>query len=175
MFGRKREETEYVQLITQHQRMLYAFIRTMVSDGHAADDILQETNLALWKGLGGFSPDSNFGSFATKVAHRKVIDHIRREGKLGGLIFDTELAEQIAARMGDSVDSLNSRFVALESCLSKLTSGDRDLLRQRYCDMESIRKLSMFLKRSESSLQNHFAKLRKILRECISQQLDSKA
>ena len=175
MFGQSKEETQYVQLITRHQRMLYAFIRTMVPDGYAADDILQETNLALWKGIGGFEPDSNFSSFATKVAHRKVIDHVRREGKLGGLIFDSELADQIASRLGNSVDALNSRFLALEACLSKLSESDRDLLRQRYCEKESVRDLSTYSGKSESSLQNHFVKLRKILRDCISRQLDSTA
>ena len=39
----------FVELLTQHQRSLYGYIYTMVRNSSDSDDILQETNLVLWK------------------------------------------------------------------------------------------------------------------------------
>lgn len=163
--------TQVVQLITYHQRLLYAYIRTLVSDPGRAEDVLQETNLALWQKTWKSSTLESFAPYAMRVARNKAVDHVRREKKLGGLVFDTELSEKIAARMCDGSEHITQRMTALETCVEKLPDDARKLLSKRYSGRKSVRELASESEVSETTLQNRFARLRGILRECVERTL----
>lgn len=40
--------TQFIELLTEHQRKLYAYIAAMLLGDPAAPDVLRETNLELW-------------------------------------------------------------------------------------------------------------------------------
>lgn len=167
MPGEQDNQTLYIQSITQHQRVLYAYIRSLVGNGTDTDDILQETNLALWKQFPRFTPGTNFAAYAMRVARNKVTDHARSGKKLGGLVYDTELAERIAERMVPEAGQVAEKIRALEGCIAKLPDDARSLLKRRYGNKESVRTIASEASVSESSLQNHFYKLRDLLRICV--------
>ncbi len=173
MFGLSSVHLEYVQEVTRHQRAIYGFIRSMIPDASTADDLLQETNIALLKAAPRFKKGSDFLPFATKVAHNKVIDHFRKEKRHSGLIFDSSLADKIAGKLCATPLGSPARIEALESCLERLTQPDRHLLVRRYRESETVRAIAADTGRSESSLQNHLAKLRDLLRQCIRQKLEA--
>jgi RNA polymerase sigma-70 factor, ECF subfamily len=43
------DQEELVSLMTQFQGRLYAYILSLIADADAANDVLQETNVVLWK------------------------------------------------------------------------------------------------------------------------------
>ena len=172
MFGLSSVHLEYVQEVTRHQRAIYGFIRSMIPDASTADDLLQETNIALLKAAPRFKTGSDFLPFATKVAHNKVIDHFRREKRHSGLIFDSALADKIAGKLLAASPGSPARIEALEACLKRLGETDRDLLVRRYRDSETVRAIAADTGRSESALQNHLAKIRDLLRQCIRQKME---
>ncbi len=173
MFGFSSFHLEYVQEVTHHQRAIYGFIRSMVPDAFIAEDLLQETNIALLKAAPRFRPGSDFLPFATKVAHNKVIDHFRKEKRHSGLVFDSVLADKIAEKLSTSPLGSPARIIALETCLERLAQPDRDLLVRRYRESQTVRAIAADTGRSESMLQNHLAKLRELLRQCIRQKLEA--
>ncbi len=166
------ETAEYIALISKHQAAIYAFVRAMVPSAEDAEDIVQETNIALWTSANRFRPGSNFYAYATRIAYHKVVDHSRRRKRHHPLIVDTELAEKLAASLGEAAGGTpDRRLAALEHCVEKLDTGERGLLAQRYQRNLTVRRIARDSGRSESALQNVFSKIRHKLRLCIESTL----
>ena len=51
---------EFLSRVPRAQRSLYAFILTLVRQAADAEDVLQETNVVLWRKAGEYRPDSGF-------------------------------------------------------------------------------------------------------------------
>ncbi len=168
----KQQTNEYISLIARHQTAIYAFVRSMVTNAADAQDIAQETNIALWSSMGRFKPGTDFYAYATHIAYRKVCGHSRRNKRHSLLVFDSELTEKIASTIGQ-IGSRNAekRASALEGCIGKLNEDDRSLMEQLYGERRSVRDIASGISRSESALQNAFSKIRAKLRLCILQTL----
>ena len=69
---------EFMRLYTQHQRRLYVYLLSLVHNAADADELLQESSYILWKKFDQFEPESNFGSWACRVAYFEVLKY--REG-----------------------------------------------------------------------------------------------
>jgi RNA polymerase sigma-70 factor (ECF subfamily) len=164
--------TEYIALISKHQSAIYAFVRAMVDNATDAEDIAQETNIALWGSMDRFEQGTNFYAYATRIAYNKVIDHSRRRKRHHPIIVDTELAEKLAATIGEVAGEYpHRRMAVLDSCVSKLKPEERGLLEQRYEHNRTVRQIAQEAGRSESVLQNIFSRIRNKLRICIDTNL----
>src|ERR1700675_2222510 len=60
---------DFVELMTQHQGRLYGYVLSLSGDPDAANDVLQEANIVLWKQSSQFKPGSNFKAWAFRIAH----------------------------------------------------------------------------------------------------------
>src|SRR5215207_3867552 len=69
MLKRPPESEDLVNLMTQYQGRLYAYILSLLGNVDAANDVLQETNVVLWKESHQFRPGSNFKAWSFRVAH----------------------------------------------------------------------------------------------------------
>jgi RNA polymerase sigma-70 factor (ECF subfamily) len=56
----QHRSTLFVELLTAHQRKLYAYIFVMLLGNSAAADVLQETNLDLWAKMGEYDFERPF-------------------------------------------------------------------------------------------------------------------
>lgn len=70
------ESRGFEDALSPHINSIYGFIRARVGDRFDADDIMQETLIALWKG--GYSGKSSYLVFALGVARHKIADFYRR-------------------------------------------------------------------------------------------------
>ncbi|MBC8125890.1 MAG: sigma-70 family RNA polymerase sigma factor [Gloeobacteraceae cyanobacterium ES-bin-144] len=164
---------EYISLLTQNQAAIFAFLRTLLINPVDAEDVLQETNIALWNNISRFEIGTNFYAFATRIAYTKAIDHTRRQKKLGGLVFDSDLMERLSKHMlenqAHAADSARQR--ALETCITRLPPTDLDLIQRRYFQKQTIRDLVFDTGKTETNLQYHFGRIRNLLKTCIESKL----
>ena len=91
---------EFIENVTRVQRKLHAFIWSLVRSGADADDILQETNLVLWRKSDEFEPGSNFDAWAFRIAQFQVLAFRKRQQR-SKLHFDDELVEALALEAVD--------------------------------------------------------------------------
>jgi RNA polymerase sigma-70 factor (ECF subfamily) len=122
---------EFVQLLTEHQRRLYVYIFSLLGNGADADEVLQETNLALWRKSSVFERGSSFSAWACRVAFYEVLALRKRRGR-ERLSFDPQLLETLATESALRADNFDAQRRALARCMSKLSDKDRDLLVRRY-------------------------------------------
>ena len=59
---------EFIALLTSNQSRLYAYVLSLVGDRQQAQDVMQETNIVLWRKASQFTLGTNFGAWMLKVA-----------------------------------------------------------------------------------------------------------
>lgn len=68
----------FAQLYDRHARAVYRFLLRSLRDPQVADDLLQETWLAVVRNAPGYAPRARFASWLYGIARSKLIDHWRR-------------------------------------------------------------------------------------------------
>ena len=96
-----------------------------------AEEILQETNLVLWRKFEEFPADSDFRAWAFQVAFNKVN---RSTSGTAGTNCASGRRSPIAWRplAASAADSLPAELEALDACKKQLSQHDRDLIERRY-------------------------------------------
>jgi RNA polymerase sigma-70 factor, ECF subfamily len=87
--------TEFYRL---HSQAVLAHIAMVVSDRALAEEIFQDTMLAVWRSAGSFRGESRARTWVIAIARRKARDRLRRRRLW--LADDTELVDQPSAGPG---------------------------------------------------------------------------
>src|SRR5882757_9548762 len=140
---------QFVQLLIDVQPRLFAYISTLLGNVHDASNVLQETNMTLWKKADEFKPGTNFRAWAREIAYFKSLS-FARDSKRDKLIVNQALIEQYFAQT-DDLDE-DERRIALRHCVSQLDGRQRQLLRQRYEDGASMKQLAKQRGKSEAAV-----------------------
>ena len=85
----------FVQLLTESQNRLYGYIYTMIGDHSRSKDVLQETNLVLWRKYDELQKVENFKAWSFTVCKFQVMAYLR-DKKRDRLLLDPELADMIS-------------------------------------------------------------------------------
>ena len=90
-----------VELLTGVQQQLTRYVRTLVPNRSDAEEVLQETNLFIWRHAGEYQPGTNFAAWACSIAHYQVLTHRKRHAR-SRLCFSDTLVEQLAATAAEA-------------------------------------------------------------------------
>ena len=167
------DDQEFVQLLTDHQTAILAYIRSLMPGYPGARDIQQLTNITLWKKKDDFTLGTNFKAWAFSVARFQVLGQRRRLRREGWLVFSDELATQFAEDDTDGPDELDAAHRALQACMSKLRDIDRELLHKRYTEDVTLDTYARQLDRSPGTLKARLFKIRAALRRCIDKEMNA--
>lgn len=164
------EMPEFVRLLTQHQRDLFLYIRSLLADPHEADDVLQEANLAIWSNRSDFRLDSNFRAWAFQIARHRVLQHAARRDKMAMRFSDALVGELVvhAEKKEGELDSLSGW---LQHCVEKLPESDRELIRKRYSPGATGERVASELGRPLQWVYKAVFRIRKQLFDCVNRQL----
>jgi len=72
---RKGEEQAYALVIDELHVPVYRFLLRLSRDSGIAEDLTQETFIALWQGVGSFKGRSRFKTWVFGIAHRQFLRH----------------------------------------------------------------------------------------------------
>ena len=90
-------------------------------------------------------------------------------------VFDSDVAEQMIDVANERVEPNSARQDALESCLAKVSSKNRDLLSAYFVRGETFQEIATATGRGLSALKVAMMRLRRSLRGCIETQLGKEA
>lgn len=83
----------FARLFERHERPVFRFLLRSVGAAAAADDLLQETWLAVVRNAAAYEPRARFTTWLYGIARTKLIDHWRRNAVLGTTVaFDDPVA-----------------------------------------------------------------------------------
>ena len=161
---------EFIRLLTSHQTQLRGLIHAAI--GHYTDtqDVLQRTNLAIWKKAGEFDPTRSFLGWAVGVARYEILAFARDRTR-DRLLFTPELAEAVAAEAEELLVQVPARQEALRECLKALPESSRELLVRKYARGMSVQDLSAALGRSADGVKSLLLRVRRVVAECIERRV----
>ena len=153
------------QLIDEFQAGVWRYLRALGCDAAEADDLTQDTFLAVLQ-----KPFVNYGPAATaaylrKVAFNRFISARRRAGKVVLMEQVDEIDQewtQLAAN-----DQGEALLDALRQCLETLTERARWSLQLRFRDRQSRTQIAAALEITEHGAKNLMQRAKKQLRDCI--------
>ncbi len=155
-----------VTLLTRAQPSLHAYILSLLPDPALADDVLQETNVTLWRKAGDFQPGTSFTAWACQVAWYKVLSARRRMAR-DRHCFGDELLDYLAERQAQRAEGLEPRRTALRDCIARLPEPQRRLLRDRYRPGASVQAIARDSGRTVGVVSQTLYRIRTALEECI--------
>jgi RNA polymerase sigma-70 factor, ECF subfamily len=164
-------DPQFICDLTDWQNRLFGYLVTLLGDVHDARDVLQETNLVMWRRVDTFTPGTDFGAWARRCAYFQAMAFLR-DRKRGPSLLGEELLAQIAeeAEQNAVVDE-NERKLALLDCLSQLPEEHRSLIKRRYHDATPVRNMAAELGKSESAMKMMLLRIREALQTCIAGKL----
>jgi RNA polymerase sigma-70 factor (ECF subfamily) len=163
-----QESEVFVQLLTAEQLKLLYYIAKLLGDPNEAQNVLQETNLVLWRKAAEFRLGSNFSAWAHNVAYWQVRAFVR-DRQRDRHVFSEELIEQLASHEEHAFDP--DMRLALRHCLSQTSVPNMELLRQRYQAGLSIKELADRLGKKTSAVKVSLLRIRRALLKCIEAKL----
>jgi RNA polymerase sigma-70 factor, ECF subfamily len=169
--GADRQLQEFIRELTAAQSRIRAFIVSLMPGSPDVGDVLQETNLVLWKSRERFRPGSNFLAWAFTIARLEVLHQRGRDKRRRQVRISDELLD-LLAKEAPVTDENEVYLGALEACKNKLSADQRALIDSRYHPGESIEKHARFSGRNPTALRVSLMRIRIALRECVEKSLN---
>lgn len=164
-------ESQIVALLTAIQLPLLLYVRSLLPGDPAARDVAQHANATIWQKRMEFELGTNFKAWAFSIARYEVLNYRKQQARDARLVFSEELEETIAEELADRHDDIQRRHEALQHCLGKLRSQDRDLILHRYSNTGTLSDYARQVGRSVGGLKVTLHRLRNALLACMQRQL----
>lgn len=162
--------TDFLTLLTRHDRALSLYVYGLVPAHSDADDILQQTKMVMWKHFSQFEPGTNFLAWARKIAFHQILGY-RRQSKRAHLPLSEETLEQIGHEVARLSDHGQARREALETCLHKLPAEHRQILTMRYYEDLEVDQIAERVDSTAGAVYRALSRLRFTLLECVENRL----
>jgi RNA polymerase sigma-70 factor, ECF subfamily len=121
------DEDAMTAFYREHGRVVLAQVLLVTGERVLAEEILQDTMLAVWRGAGSFRGESSVRSWVIAIARRQTRDRLR--GRRLRVVDDAFLADQPSSGPGPEVLALDRAELAeVTVAIRDLAPAHRELL-----------------------------------------------
>jgi RNA polymerase sigma-70 factor (ECF subfamily) len=166
----QNQQERFMRLWTIHQPGVANYLHALVRDRAAAEDLLQETALLIFRRFAEYDEQRPFVAWALGIARFKVLG-MRRDKARCRVIFDDEALEKFTESWAEQASEPTARSEALESCIGKLADHAQRVVRLRYFEDMTADQIAAKLGGNGGSIRVTLQRIRTQLRECIDRQL----
>jgi RNA polymerase sigma-70 factor (ECF subfamily) len=159
-------QQQFLSLFLRSEREIFRYVSALVPNITDAEDIVQQTAIALWEKFDAYDPAQPFTPWACRFALNKARQWIERRQRWQALL-EGGLAEEIMQRREALRPELEVRLKHLESCLGKLPADQRSLVEGYYYHRTDIELLSENSGRSVAAAYKALQRIRQTLLICV--------
>lgn len=159
-------QQRFLSLFLRSEREIFRYVAVLVPNMADAEDIVQQTALALWEKFDAYDPNQPFTPWACRFALNKSRQWIERRQRWQALL-EGGLAEELAQRRDALRPELEIRLKHLEGCLNKLPEEHRSLVEGYYYRRDAIEKLSVASSLTVAATYKTLQRVRQALQSCI--------
>lgn len=151
----KEESRHYAfnLIVRQYQRKLYSSVRRMVTDPDETQDVLQNTFIKAWQGLGDFRGESRLYSWLYRIAHNESITHLNKM-KRGLFSRDALIMDRLTTTLDNSEhfsgDAIQKK---LQLAVMRLPPKQRAVFNMKYFDEMKYEEMSQVTGTSVGALK----------------------
>ncbi len=161
-------QQRFLSLFLRSEREIFRYVAALVPNVADAEDIVQQTALALWEKFDAYDPNQPFTPWACRFALNKAKQWIDRRQRWRALL-ENGLAEELERRREELKPELESRLSHLEQCLKRLPPEQRDLMEGYYHRRHAIGVLAQKAGRTAAATYKTLQRVRQALQSCIEQ------
>jgi RNA polymerase sigma-70 factor, ECF subfamily len=159
-------QQRFLSLFLRSEREIFRYVAVLIPNVADAEDIVQQTAVALWEKFGAYDPNQPFTPWACRFALNKAKQWIERRQRWQALLA-SGLAEELARRREELRPEFESRLKHLEGCLGNLPENQRSLVEGYYYRREGIEKLAEDSGRTVTATYKTLQRVRQTLQVCI--------
>jgi RNA polymerase sigma-70 factor (ECF subfamily) len=165
----KHTGMELAELVREHQADVWRYLRYLGAESHDADDLTQETFLALARSEFVEQGPRQTTVYLRTVARNQLLMFRRRQGREVSTV-DLETAEAVWSRHMEPHGSAGF-LGALGECLDQLEGRIRQAIDGFYRDRLSREELAAKLDMKPDGVKTLLRRTRELLKNCIEQKL----
>jgi RNA polymerase sigma-70 factor (ECF subfamily) len=165
-----KRNLQFVRLFAQHEHQVYAYIVSAMANWADADEVMQETSVALWEMFDQFQEGTSFTSWACRIAYYRIL-RFREKRQRDRHEFDQEFVETVATTAAEEAEHFEVRRKALGDCVGRLKDRDRELLQTCYADGGTIKQAAEQLDRPAKGVYKALTRIRQLLFDCVQRKL----
>ena len=153
-------------LFARHQVRMYRFVLRLVGNQAAAEDLISEVFLDVWRQADRFEGRSAVSTWLLAIARFKALSLMRRKP-------DEELDEETAGAIEDRSDDpevsvqKKDKSAALRKCLQALSSEHREVIDLVYYHEKSVQEVAQIVGIPEATVKTRMFYARKRLSELL--------
>lgn len=161
---------EVQRLFVQHQQVVLYYVLTIEPSLGDAQDIVQETFLAVSRKAETYALGTNFGAWACTVARYQALQFQRARQRRTARL-DDDVIEMLYGGEAPEPESLIPRTSALKRCLEKLAPKALELIRRRYHIGEVPEDIASAVGWTPNAVRVALSRARQTLRVCVDRSL----
>ena len=166
------QHERFLRLFAKHEERIRRYILALVPQRSEADDIFQETTVALWKKFGEYDSSQPFANWACRFAHFQILSHRKREAvRRKHLQFSDAAFDAISAQPQPTDEEIATWRASLSHCVEELPAPQRELIELRYASDASVVELARHTGQAVKSLYKSLARIRLQLAKCVQRRL----
>lgn len=176
--GRNIEGNEAVRLLMRHERSLRSYLSLLFVSESDADDLIQEVSLLAWEKLADFryqgdDPSDEFRAWLYTMAKFKVLNLRRKHSRQKRVTLSEQVIEELSAEVRLRASELDQRAEALQTCVSRLSGEQRELIKLRYGSQMSVDEIAGWTHRTSEAVYKAIQRIRRRLLDCVNRSLSS--
>lgn len=149
----KTRNSSLSYLIAKYQQRLYWHIRKIVINHDDSDDVLQNTFIKIWKGLGNFKEESQLYTWVYRIATNEALTLLRQKQSKNTTSIhpiEYELSKNLES---DSYFSGDEIQLKLQQAILTLPEKQRVVFNMRYYDEMPYDEMAQILDTSVGALK----------------------
>lgn len=151
---------KFEEIYQTYADAVYGYLMFKLKDQHLVDDILQETFMAVYQGIGKVHEIASLKAWVLSIAHNKMVDYLRK----GHAKEETLNTELVAAEPDNFVNNL-----FLHEALNHLQETDRSIIYGLYVEGLNCQELAFILQIPEGTVKSKAYYARKRLHHWLQE------
>jgi RNA polymerase sigma-70 factor (ECF subfamily) len=168
--ARRGERDAFATIVEQHQHVVFAYLRTRVTDAADAEDMCQEVFLRLYVGRKKLKPQIVLRAWLLGIARNLLRERVRRRQRTKEVAW-TELCLEMESLMDDNTGMYDDAMAVLPECLQSLGESAREALELRYRGEVPLTEIAAKFCRSEGAIKLLLYRARQALKRCLDAKL----
>ena len=159
-------QQRFLSMFLRSEREIFRYVAALVPNVTDAEDIVQQTAVALWEKFEAYDPAQPFTPWACRFALNKARQWIERRQRWQKLL-ESGLAEELMQRREALRPEIEVRLKHLEGCVGRLPQGQRELVEGYYYHRTGIEALSETSGRTVQATYKALQRIRQALLDCV--------
>jgi RNA polymerase sigma-70 factor (ECF subfamily) len=165
------QPSDLATLVQEHQAGVWRYLRFLGADRTEADDLTQETFLAVSRARFVERDRRQTAGYLRTVARNQLLAVRRREHREVRTV-DLEAAESVWAAVAGEDGSLSEYLDALRDCVAELEGRPRTAIDLHYRDHEGRDAIAARLEMQPDGVKSLLRRTRALLRECVERKIN---